>query len=235
MGVYHLHIPRTSGVYIRNFVMPHLLSKKIDHFASNRSDIDVEHIAKCEYVSGHFGLMPLKHMDNPVVFSLVRDPVERFISYFKYTTGINRTYEENMEKLDNWLYGEQSEIQSNLQSKFLTGSMNVDEFNSRFREKHKAVTSGWFIEDYSLNMADIKQNIDNFYVYPMTRHDEFKEDFNKCLDETFGFKIFKHNDKANSSHEIKVDFTPDRVSRIEELNSVDIEMYDYVRSIKKRY
>lgn len=216
-------------------MVPNLLANRVQHFASNRSEIDVDYISNCEYVSGHFGLMPLSYMDNPEVFSLVRDPVERFISYFRYTTGINKTYKENMDKLDDWLYGNQSDIQSNLQSKFLTGSINVNEFNLRFRENHNAVKNGWFIENYSLDISDIKNNVDKFYVYPMTKHDEFKEDFNKCLYKTFGFEVFKHNHKSNASHDIRVDFTKDRLSRIKELNSIDIEMYDYARSIKKRY
>lgn len=235
MGVYHLHIPRTAGVYIRNFVVPNLISNRVPHFASNRTDIDYDVIRNSKYVSGHFGLMPLKYMDSPDVFSIMRDPVERFISYFKYTTGINRTYKENMEKLDDWLYGGQADIQANIQSKFLTGSMNVEMFNLHHREHHASVKNGWFIENYSLDTKDIFNNIDKFYIYTLDNHDAFKEDFNKCLDKNFGFKVFKHNDKANTSHEIKVDFTKDRVSKILELNSIDMEVYEHVKSIKKRY
>lgn len=235
MSIYHLHIPRTSGVYIRNFVTPNLISKGVNHFASNRTDIDEEIIKSSLFVSGHFGLMPIDKMDNPDVFTLVRDPVERFISYFKYTTGIHRTYEENMDKLDSWLYGDQMPIQSNLQSKFLTGSININQFNLNHRERHSSVLNGWFIEGYSNSIDDIKKNIDKFYVYPMTKHEVFKEDFNKCLDKNFGFTIFKHNDKANESHEINIDFTKDRIERIAEINSLDMEVYDYVQSITKRY
>ena len=40
-----------------------------------------------------------------------------------------RAGQQAEEKLEEWLYGDQSIIQSNSQSKFLTGSMNIKYFN----------------------------------------------------------------------------------------------------------
>jgi hypothetical protein len=66
VSIYHLHIPRTSGIYIKNNVIPHLISNGVEHFISNRSRIDVEKIKQSKFVGGHFGLMPLDY----IIFSL---------------------------------------------------------------------------------------------------------------------------------------------------------------------
>ena len=129
MSIYHLHIPRTSGIYVKQNVLPHLITNKVEHFVSNRTSIDKNKIKNSEFVGGHFGLMPLNYMQYPETFCIVRHPVERFISYFKYTSGFMKDKNQIYEKLENWLYGDQSKIQSNQQSKFLTGSINIEKFN----------------------------------------------------------------------------------------------------------
>jgi hypothetical protein len=235
MSIYHLHIPRTAGIYINNNVLPHLISNGIPHFASNRSFIEEEKIKNAQYVGGHFGIMPIELMDSPDVFSIVRNPVDRFVSYFKYTTGLIRTKSQAYQKLDSWLYGDQLATQSNLQSKFLTGGMDISKFNPGVTEFQKAVNNGWFIENYSLDINTIKNHIDKYNVYTIQDYDIFKEDFNKALNSHFGFTTFKHKDKANESDDIGIQFTKSQINRIEELNSIDMEMYDYVQTIKKRY
>ena len=233
MPIYHLHIPRTSGIYVKNFVVPQLNARSIKHFSSNRTDIDLDIIQDCKYVSGHFGVMPTKHIEDLSVFTILRDPVERFISYFNYTTGVNMPEDKIMEKLDKWLY--QEETQHNLQSKFLTGSINIDKFNSEHRVKNASVDNSWWIEDFSLNIDDIKKSLNTMSAYTMEDYGMFKEDFNLALDKEFGFNIFQNNYKVNSAIKKSLPITPDIINRIKEINSIDQEVYDYVKSIKKRY
>ena len=151
MSIYHLHIPRTSGIYVKQNILPNLITKKINHFVSNRTFIDIKKIETSEFVGGHFGLMPLDYMNKPTVFSIIRHPLDRFISYFKYTTGLIRSKKEIEEKIESWLYGEQAEIQSNSQAKFLTGKMNIDKFNKNINFFQSSVNNNWFIENYSLD------------------------------------------------------------------------------------
>ena len=235
MSIYHLHIPRTSGIYVKQNVLPHLISGGVEHFISNRTFIDIDKIKSSKFVGGHFGLMPLKYMENPEVFTIIRHPVDRFISYFKYTTGMIRAGQQAEEKLEEWLYGDQSIIQSNSQSKFLTGSMNIKYFNENINHFQHAVNSNWYLENYSLNLDDILKNIDNFYAYTLDNHDIFIEDLNKSLKKNFGFSTFKYNDKSNMSPNIKITFSKKNINRILELNQLDMEVYEYVQKSKKRY
>ena len=235
MSIYYLHIPRTSGIYIRNNVVPHLISSGVPHFFSNRSEIHISNIENSKLVGGHFGNMPIPYMKNPEVFTIVRNPIDRFISYFKYTTGLIRSKKEIEEKIESWLYGEQAEIQSNSQAKFLTGKMNIDKFNKNINFFQSSVNNNWFIENYSLDLNDIIDNINNFYCYSMDNHNLFLEDLNKALKKEFNFTTFYHKDKANRSPEIEFSLNKKQVDRVLELNQIDMEIYEYVQKSKKRF
>jgi len=235
VSIYHLHIPRTSGIYIKNNVIPHLISNGVEHCISNRNKIDVEKIKKSRFVGGHFGLMPLDYMDSPEIFTIVRDPVERFISYFKYTTGPIRAGKEAEEKLDRWLYGEECEMQSNLQSKFLTGKLNIEKFNQDILQFQNTVSSGWYLEGYKLDIKNVISSLEKMKAYTLEELDLFKIDLNKSLLKQFGFSTFKHSDKANSSYDIGIKFDKRHINRIEEINLLDMEVYEYVQKIKKEY
>ena len=235
MSIYHLHIPRTSGIYVKQNILPHLITNKIKHFVSNRTFIDIKKIETSEFVGGHFGLMPLDYMNKPTVFSIIRHPLDRFISYFKYTTGLIRSKKEIEEKIESWLHGEQAEIQSNSQAKFLTGKMNIDKFNKNINFFQSSVNNNWFIENYSLDLNDIIDNINNFYCYSMDNHNLFLEDLNKALKKEFNFTTFYHKDKANRSPEIEFSLNKKQVDRVLELNQIDMEIYEYVQKSKKRF
>ena len=62
----------------------------------------------------------------------------------------------------------------------------------------------------------------------------FLNDFNDILKEEFGFTAFKHRDKINQSHHLGIDFSKEEIDRIKELNSIDMEIYEYVRKSEKR-
>ena len=234
MSIYHLHIPRTSGVHIRNNVVPYMLSKNVDHFASNRTLIDINKIAKSKFVSGHFGRMPIEKMESPEVFCLLRDPVERFISYFKYTTGYITSKEDAQKNLEMWLYGEQSEKQSNLQSKFLTGSTDIEEFNRNIGNFDAYINNAWHLQGHSSDIEIIKKSIADINIYTMENYDKFIDDFNSELKKQFGFTSFRYNEKSNESPSIKIDISKADRERIMELNLIDYEVYDYVRSNEKK-
>ena len=235
MSIYHLHIPRTSGIYVKNNIHPYLKASGIQTFASNRTPFNIDVVKDSKFVSGHFATSPIKFMDNPDIFCIIRNPIDRFISYFRYTAIVLVEKVRMEEKLESWLYGEQSKIQDNMQSKFLTGKINLKEFNENTKNFNKKVDNGWFVEDYCLDINYIKKSIDNMYCYTLENHNNFKEDMNKSLIKNFNFSTFKHSDKTNESIDIGINFTKSQINRIEELNSIDYEVYEYVRSIKKRY
>lgn len=238
MSIYHLHIPRTAGIHIKNHVLPHLIVSGVPHFVSNRTFIDVEKIKDSKFVGGHFGLMPLDYMnkENLTIFTTIRNPVDRFISYFKYTTGIVRAGKEADEKLEEWLYGNQAEVQSNLQTKFLIGKTDINEFNKNFNYFQNTVNNGWYLKDINQDHNTAISNLKNINYYTLEDLNLFKEDMNKVLKKEFGFEAFKHrNDLSNRSPDIGIELNKKQINRIEELNKMDMEVYEYVSKNKKRY
>ena len=71
-------------------------------------------------------------------------------------------------------------------------------------------------------------------IYTMENHENFKNDFNKEIGKQLGLKVFKYKDKANQSPEIKVKIDKAHIERIKEINQLDYEVYDYVKSNEKR-
>ena len=81
----------------------------------------------------------------------------------------------------------------------------------------------------------IYENIDKFYCYTLDHHGLFLDDMNKALQDQFNFTTFKNLDKANTSPDTGVVFTKKHIDRIIELNQIDMQVYEYVQKIKKRY
>jgi hypothetical protein len=218
-------------------VLPHLITSGVPHFVSNRTIIDVEKWNNSKFIGGHFGLSPLDYMDSDTkVFTVIRNPVDRFISYFKYTTGLVRAGQEASDKLERWLYGDQSNTQANLQTKFLLGKTNINEFNKNFNYFQKNVDNAWYLEEISGGVEKAISNLDKFYAYSLENLNLFKEDMNKALEKEFLFKPFKGvNDSANRSPEIGLSLTKKQIARIEELNEMDMILYEHVSKSKKRY
>jgi len=233
MSIYHLHIPRTSGVYVRSNVVPGLKSNGIKHFASNRSVIDVEQIKESQFVSGHFGLMPLDYMDDPLVFTIVREPVERFISYFNYTIKPQQTKRQIEERLNEWLYGKDSIKQSNLQAKFLTGKTNIDKYNEDVLPFETTIESGWHIEGYTLDIKHIIKNLKQMKCYTLDELNLFKTNLNESLINQFGFSSFADSKKINASFNNGIKFNKEQINKVKELNALDIELYEYVKGVQK--
>lgn len=240
-SIYYLHIPRVAGCYVNSNVLPYLISNQINHFVSNRTKIDIEKIKNSKYVSGHFGKFPISLMDKPKIYALIRNPIDRYISCFKYATTDVRSRVELYHELDSWLYGENFEINSNLQSKFITGEVDLDLFNKNVNiindpiDNYQSLSlqNGWYIKNYDLNFENIKKNINKMNAYSLENIDVFAKDFNNDLNNIFKFQTFKINYKNNMSINMGIDFTKKQLNRIEEINLIDMQLYEYVKKIEK--
>jgi hypothetical protein len=122
----HIHIPRCSGIYIKTHIINDLKSKGIPFFANNHAEIFPETFKDKKFISGHFGLTPLKYRNDLINICLVRDPVDRFISNFIY---LNPSFKGKhlLHKLEEWV---EDPKQHNLQAKSLNKNLN-ELINSR--------------------------------------------------------------------------------------------------------
>jgi hypothetical protein len=203
-SIYHLHIPRTGGVFIRNQLLEKY--KELECFATHYEKLEQSNINKYFYVAGHFGTYPIQYMNNPVVFTVLRNPVDRFLSYYKYTKPFFKT---NM--LNEWLYNEDlSAIHSNTQIKFLTNKIDIDKYNNNL-VNDITINNNWFIGQ-DLDLQKAKSFVDNNIVFVMEE-----------IDDVFGIS---NGVRVNKSGKQPI-ITPEQYDRIVELNSLDIELYDY--------
>lgn len=223
-NIYQLHIPRTSGVFIRE----HLLREfdKTKSFASHYKKIETDSFSKHTFVSGHFGISPIKDMNSPVVFSTLRNPVERFISYFKYVYPLVSKNDINVE-FDRWINDESiSRYHKNTQLKFLSNPIDISLYNLNI-DKSKRIIENWFIgQEENIKLA--KDFIDSNYVFTTENTEKL------CNEIVSLFKIspFPHNKKINGSNENGLIITKKQYAKIEELNSLDMEIYEYAKEKK---
>jgi hypothetical protein len=221
-SIYHLHVPRTAGMFLKNHLQYQFVEKKqqIHH----GKQLINEEISSCYIVSGHYGTYPIKLMSNPLVFSVMRNPVERYISYYKYVRYMFPEYENN-DLLDYWINDERlSSLHSNTHFKNFTGSINVEKFNKNLVNKY-TIEENWLLENYSNNIQDGFDFIDKHHIFIF---DDIKKLTDSICD-LLNVKPYKNLYKFNSSDPKDYGITKKQYARIEELNSIDMELYEYAK------
>ena len=215
-SIYHLHIPRTDGVFLRNHLLQDFQGK--ESFATHYDPIDKNSLIEKYYVGGHFGTSPISYMDNPLVFTVLRNPIDRFISYAKYT----RSFFQK-DSMDELLYGEHSILHENTQTKFITNNIDIDRYNINLVNP-ETIQNNWFIgQKESFDSA--KYFIDNNVVVTL-------EDIHK-LPEILGIEKFKNMSKVNETRSLS-GVTKEQYDKIVSMNELDLEVYQYAKT-KKNY
>lgn len=223
----HLHIPRCSGIYIKSHIVNDLRAKKIPFFATNHGEIFSNTFDDKKFISGHFGITPLKYRNDLINICLVREPVERFISNFIY---MHRSYKgAHLDaELERWV---ENKLQHNLQAKSLNKSLNESLYNSKNHGTERAL-EGWCLENGEVNMSEVKTLLDSIYLLDtLENHDKFISSLNELVYKTYGFYSFSNRNQLNDNFR-KMPISDTMRKKIENLNNLDMEVYDYVRSKK---
>ena len=227
-SIYHLHIPRTAGIFIKNHLKDVFSDRQI--FATHNKPIDDKYLKNSYYVGGHFSGYPINVMNNPTVFTVLRDPVERFISYYKYTRHLFPQYKDN-ELLDRWLYDDRfSGLQSNAQFKSITGTLDVEKYN-KFLVDHKTIEENWFIINHSDDIKDGQEFIDNNHVFIFDNIEKLTTSICSLLN----IPQFKNLYKYNTSDKSDYNISKSQYDRIIELNQLDMEIYQYAKRKEKEH
>lgn len=214
-SIYHLHIPRTAGVFLRTHLLHEFANQP--YFSTHHDKIDLATLKEKDYVGGHFGLTPISHMNNPLVFTVLRDPVQRFISYVKYTRSFF-----SKDSLDELLYGDYSDLHANTQTKFMTNNINVELYNNNLVNV-ETIKNNWFIgQEESFDEA--KKFIDNNIVITIDNLEK--------LPNILGINQFKNMVKINETNK-NLGVTKEQYDRIIAMNSLDLEVYEYAKTQKK--
>lgn len=215
-SIYHLHIPRTAGVFLRTHLLHEFANK--EYFATHHDILDTKSLLSKKYVGGHFGTSPISHMSKPLVFTVLRDPVERFVSYAKYT----RSFFDK-DSLDELIHGEFSDLHENTQSKFMTNPIDIEKYNNSLVSP-STIKNNWFIGQTE-SFEDVKKFIDNNIVVTL---DEISK-----LPKLLGISEFRNMSKINETNK-NSGLSKEQYDKIVSMNQLDLEAYHYAKT-KKNY
>lgn len=223
--IYHLHIPRTSGVLVRELFKKNNPSKFV--VSGHKEKLFLADMANADFISGHYGTLPIQYSSD--VFSIYREPVERTFSYLKYIWP--RFYSKmSFDEFLPFFLNDKNLINSisNQQSKFLTGQINIDKYNNDIDYLKKMVESNWHIENYQTDLKSVIDYIDSTKI-KMFNYEE-PNVYQKIV-KFFNLNIphDSFDDVINPSLNINKDRYHYYIEIIKEINSVDLELYDYFK------
>ena len=224
-SINHLHIPRCSGIYIKSHIINDLMAKKIPFFATNHGEIFPDTFNDKKFISGHFGTTPLKYRNDLITVCLVRNPVDRFISNFIYMHKSFKGLHLDAQ-LEKWI---ENPKQHNLQARSLNKPLNEELYNSKSHGTLRAI-DGWCLEDGEIKISEVKTFLDSIYLLDkLDNHDRFINNLNELIYKTYGFYSFSNRNQLNKNFR-KLIISDSIRKKIENLNSLDMEIYDYVKS-----
>lgn len=251
--LYHLHIPRTSGTGILYAINN---SFKIHKSKTNTNSFKPPEIFQFVYdhdvmqfwplISGHFAINPIiENKENIDVFSIVRNPIDHFISIAAYRAMSSQEQFDNL-FLDKFIEGEYDlpigcdlfSSRGNLQTKMLTcKSVSIAQFmGEEFIKgrKDKSIKYGiWFVNsDMPKNQKELIEKIKTFKLFEINQRKEINKYLKYQLKEKFDVDFIQLNDfeKTNSSVRNNVKPSPLQEKEILKRNEMDLILYEYVQS-----
>ncbi len=224
-----VHVPKTAGStiynildsqYKRNFTTKGINPQKfVDAFLK----YSPEQIEKFDVVKGHFTLQLLHRIQNPVVFTFLRDPVEKFISSYYYIKRAhwnrNHVAVNKLKNIDEFVDFAVRNGIDNAQTRHLSNSIK-EHPNS---ESPKMANEGIDL----LKLA--KNNLDRMdYVFYTSQFDLAILILAKELQwHKKPFYVTKNRTKNRPS---ATDISSETIERIREIEKYDIELFDYSKA-----
>jgi hypothetical protein len=219
MSIYHLHIPRTSGVFIRENIINNFSNK--NNFVGHRQKLP-ESFSMFDNISGHFANNPVAESD--ITFALLRNPVELTFSYVQYMRDRFYpifTFDELFNK-----YEREGLITnfSNINTKFLTGFLDSKKYNDNIQDIKRVAENGWYVENYLSNAEFAVSQINSSGILTFIYEDPQKYE---KISKIYGKDIL--GDKVNDSQVIDSKTIKKYKKVISDLNWLDLELYEYFK------
>lgn len=240
--LYHLHIPRTSGRSICDALWKTFHSRGIAEPNIEESPLmyKEQEMSELSFLSGHFAKNPIvENIDAFEVFSIVRDPVEHYVSIAAYISE-STEFEMSNEFMDEFMYGNVTPFganelfsnSGNIQSKMLFCRIAfVDKSFVSLRDGDVVNEKNTvFIESDMPNENDIKDLIGSMNLFPLPDREMAIDWLKARVLKSHGFSLHKSiHDITN--HSKKNGFKPD-ISHIREIkrrSEIDEYLYGLVR------
>jgi hypothetical protein len=218
MSIYHLHIPRTSGVFVREFAI-NKSGKKV--FSGHIRELP-ESFSNYDFISGHFATTPIKDVDTN--FAIFRNPVDLTFSYINYIRDKFHSYLSLEELIEYYLTTNKIESFVNINSKFLTGEVDMPKYNKNITNLLQMAENCWFVKNYGTEIESIVDTIQkNKTILVDFDNKEKYSRVSEILDiDLNGFKI-------NESSIIEQNVINKYNNLITDLNMLDLEVWAYAK------
>jgi hypothetical protein len=251
--LYHLHIPRTGGTNIlyamqkslgpnSNVVWPKIFEFSYDHERMNDN----------KFISGHFALNPILQNHGMETFSIIREPIDHFVSVAAYrTTSTNSEFSNKA--LDNFIENYRSfpfssdifGLSGNLQTKHLTCRLinfrdlftdeDLSELETTNHTEGYPETTTFFEEStFPSSEADLLEKIKNIRLFKFFDVDKINNYIDEKLHQLMGVRFCGlSQNQVNSSVRNRVTPSPQQVKDIGDRCKMDMVLYEHVCSINK--
>jgi hypothetical protein len=245
--IYHMHIPRTSGTDILREAQ--IAEAKCAVVAGNSLDRlsvyvpgDYEFIfpGKVErsgynFFTGHFAANPLYELDNPIVFSIMRSPIDQYVSTITYQCMIRgeRVTPEFVDRhIDNDFFS--MDVHEpffsgapNAQSRFMMSK--IVEVYDQYTDQVRAV-----YEQKELDIDDLKSFVSSHIVGSIIKRDRVIGRVNQVLFANCGVKLNINTEKENTSPSLTFKLSRRQLKKIREKTQIDEEVYQYIRTREEK-
>jgi len=234
--IYFLHIPKTSGSAIeasisfcRKWPENYIFSDKTPE-PNNRDEVlkffNDENFKNYTFIKGHFACMPYLYADNIQAFSLIREPLERSISYFKYVNAAKDiTYPESFY----WYLDQDPNIQSAYFTDFLKWKEPIE--NEKYRDAYLDSPQMSFDE----LLLNIKQK--NITISTVKNRNYLLKQMQIAFSILLGEEIYLDPDfELPSGYKVQYNpftmdlscLTEDIKEKFKSKNSLDYQLFNYV-------
>ena len=197
--------------------------KKTDRsmFVGHREPIP-QSVSEYEYISGHFATNFIQDFD--INFAIYRNPVELTFSYINYMRDNLYNHLSLDELIQEYVKTDKIKNFVNMNSKFLTGTIDIPKYNEMITDLKEVAESGWYVKTKCNTMDMFVDIIQKNNTYLVDYSDDKKyEKISKLYDA-------KYNDiKINKSSEIDSSTRSKHIDLITDLNSFDLEVYEYLK------
>jgi hypothetical protein len=255
--IYNLHIPRTSGTNTlfalqREIArMPEANKNKLNkHKEPEYADLnmytpdvlefiyDHDKMKNYNYISGHFATNPIHEIDNLLTFSIVRNPVDQFVSTIAYRCMTARVpftsheldlYIDGMYKI--WGEFEGFSGIDNPQSHFL--SQKLAAFELEKSNRGNGSLKGMAFVGSPQSLADVRQFTDDMIISTLENRHIAIDKINVVLQKQFGITIENDTRKVNSTMKLRFEISKDQMKKMKAKLELDEEVYQHVKQQEK--
>jgi NACalpha-BTF3-like transcription factor len=228
---YFLHIPKTSGVKMQHQLLdasnnPNAINHPKVYCPGDFEFVFDADIAKTyNIISGHFARNPIEILPKVATFTIIRDPVQQYLSVAKYAA-MFRGEEFTEEFMMPFLTGE-SEMYSyfegmsgcsNPQSSFISSKLSTLEYDLNGKDRTVFIKKPESFED-------VRGHLSGMVIGVMEQRDELVQKVNILLKKMFNISIREDDSIVNATPPVNFKISKECINLILDRTELDRELH----------